>query len=198
MNYGQVKHNLISLGFAEESDLTEYEDLGYLYDAVNRAVYEVSLLFPYLARYDFDIDEGETDLVRVDMGNVDGFLSFADTPVVIEKDGKETFVQFSDYDIEMDTILVINPENNAGSYRVYYEKKCTDIDENTPDTFELELPLKSHPLVPLYAAYYLWLDDDEPKATTYFNLYEQKRTEILAKDKKPRAQVYPDKNWGVI
>ena len=179
MNYGQVKHNLISLGFAEESDLTEYEDLGYLYDAVNRAVYEVSLLFPRLARYDFDIDEGETDLIRVDMADREGFLAFSDTPVMIERDGKETFKQFSDYDIEMDTILVINPEGNAGSYRVYYERKCTDVDENTPDTFELELPLKAHPLVPLLAAYYLWLDDDEPKATTYYNLYEHHHFQFI-------------------
>lgn len=197
MNYGEVKHNLISLGFAEQSDLDEYEELGYLYDCVNRAISEVGEYFPYLAKYEFDIDENETDYLYIDMTDRDGFLAFAETPVMYEKDGTEMFTKFSDYDIEMDSTIVISPAGHSGSYRIYYEKECTTIDENTPDTFELQLPAKAHRLVPLLAAYYLWLDDDQPKATTYYNLYEQKRDEIMAKDQKPRATVYPNE-WGLI
>ena len=198
MNYGELKHNLISKGFAEQSDLDEYEELGYLYDAINDAVDEVSVLFPLLAKYEFDIDEDETDYVYIDMTDIEGFLGFAETPVLYEKDGTETFVKFSDYEIEMDTTLVINPSGNAGSYRVYYEKECTKVDQNTPDTFQFEIPLKAHKLITPLSAYYLWLDDDERKATQYYNLYEQTRSTVLTKEKAPRARIIPDKRWGVI
>ena len=199
MNYGELKHNLISLGFAEEADLEEYEDLGYLYDSVNRAISEINVFFPYLAKYEFDIDENETDMLYIDMTEQKGFLRLGETPVLYERNGTEYFKKFSDYDTEMDdTTIVINPSGNEGSYRIYYEKQCTTIDSNTPDTFELELPLMAHPLVPLLAAYYLWLDDDESKATMYNNLYEQKLSQLLSKKKQPKATITPDSEWGVI
>ena len=56
----------------------------------------------------------------------------------------------------------------------------------------------AHSLVPLLAAYYLWLDDEEQKATMYNNLYEQKLNQLLSKKKLPKATVQPDSEWGVI
>ena len=198
MNYGELKHNLISLGFAEEADLEEYEDLGYLYDAVNRAIDDICVFFPYVAKYEFDIDENETDMLYIDMSAQKGFLRLGETPVLYERDGTEYFKKFSDYDTEMENTIVINPFGNEGSYRIYYEKQCTPIDKDTPDTFELEFPLVAHSLVPLLAAYYLWLDDEEQKATMYNNLYEQKLNQLLSKKKLPKATVQPDSEWGVI
>lgn len=198
MNYGELKHNLISLGFAEEADLEEYEDLGYLYDAVNRAIDDITVFFPYVAKYEIDIDEDDTDMLYIDMTEQKGFLRLGETPVLFERNGTEYFKKFTDYDTENnETTLVINPSGNEGSYRIYYEKQCTPINSNTPDTFELEFPLVAHSLVPLLAAYYLWLDDEEQKATMYNNLYEQKLAQLLAK-KKTKATVTPDSEWGLI
>lgn len=199
MNYGQLKHKLISLGFAETGDLTEYEDLGYLYDAINQAVDEIALKFPCHSYYSFSIDDDEEDYIYIDMTSAaKGFLMFGDTPVRYEKDGTEMFRRFSDFEIENDFTVVINPRNNAGEYRIYYEKKCTDITKDTPDTFEFEIPLVAHVLIPLLAAYYLWLDDEKEKATTYQNLYDSLLSDIERKKNKPKASVEPNKEWGVV
>ena len=56
---------------------------------------------------------------------------------------------------------------------------------------EVQIPLKpvTHYLVPLLAAYFVWLDDDERKATQYYNLYEQESKEILSGTNMPRGFV---------
>ena len=38
MNLSEIKQNLISLGFGEESDIEEYDALGYVNDSINRAI----------------------------------------------------------------------------------------------------------------------------------------------------------------
>ena len=84
MNYGEIKQNIISLGFAEESDYQEYEDLGYTYDAINRAISQLNDKFPYLDKYEFEIDDDDTGIVYADIGSQTGFLELADMPVLIE------------------------------------------------------------------------------------------------------------------
>ena len=107
MNYGQIKQNLISLGFAEESDYEEFEELGYTYDAINRAIAQINSQVPRVAKYEFEIDESDTGILYVDMTDRDGFLELAETPVVFEVDGEETFRKFGDYYIEMGHTIVI-------------------------------------------------------------------------------------------
>ena len=198
MNYLQIKQNIISLGFAEESDYEEFEDLGYTYDAINRAISQIGIQFPYISRYQFDIDDTDEGLLYVDMTDRPGFLEFAETPVLYEKDDKEMFAQFSDYQIEMGNTLVIDADNNKGSFRVYYNRECTQIDSETPDEFVPELPLKAHHLIPIFASYYLWLDDDPVKAAQYYNMYETETSLVLQKDNQPRMRVVPDGMWGDI
>lgn len=189
MNYGEIKHNLISLGFAEESDYEEYEELGYTYDAINLAIRELNDKFPYLAKYEFEIDDTDEGILYVDMEDRDGFLELADTPVLFERNGKETYTKFGDYQIEMGHTLVINADENKGSFRVYYNKACTTIYSATEDTFVPELPLKVHHLIPLLAAYYLWMDDDVAKASAYYNMYELEKAEVEQKENAPRMRV---------
>ena len=195
MNFGEIKQNLISLGFAEESDLEEYNDLGYTYDAVNRAISELNENFPYIATFEFEIDSDDTGIYIVDMADRDGFLELAkDTPVVFEENGEEVFRPFGDYEVKMGRVLHINANNNKGSFRIYYNKLCTQVNKDTPDTFVPELPLKVHHLIPLLASYYLWLDDDVAKASTYYNMYEQTSAVVMSKETQPRMRVRTD--WG--
>lgn len=200
MNYGEIKHNLTSLVFGETSDLEEVEDLGYLYDSVNRALSEIEVFFPYVAKYEFDIDEADAndgENIYIDMSDLPGYLGLADTPVLYEKDGETLYKRFSAFEIEDEHTIVIDPVGHVGSYRIMYKCHCSTITSTTPDTFVPEIPLKAHHLIPILAAYWLWLDDDEQKATQYRNLYEQDRDEIRVKDKATRIKITPDK-WGVI
>ena len=155
MNWGEIKQNLISLGFAEESDLEEYNVLGYTYDAVNRAISFLNSEFPYIAKYEFELDETDTGVLYIDMTDREGFLDLIDTPVMFEADGQEIYRKFGDYLIEMGHTIVMKADDYNGSFRVYYNKQCTKIDAETPDTFVPELPLKAHHLIPLLASYYL-------------------------------------------
>lgn len=198
MNYGQIKQNLISLGFAEESDYEEFEELGYTYDAINRAIAQIQNQFPYISKYEFELDETDTGILYVDMSDREGFLDLAETPVVFEADGQEVFHKFGDYQIEMGHTIVMKADDYKGSFRIYYNKACTTIDADTADGFVPELPNKVHHLIPLLAAYYLWLDDDAAKATQYYNMYETELTLVLQKEGQPRMRVrtdwYGDKN----
>lgn len=197
MNYGEIKHNIISLGFAEQSDYDEFEELGYTYDSINRAMRQLQDYFPYKASFDFEIDETDTGIIRIDMRDRDGYLSLVDTPIMFERDGEELWRTFSEYEIEMDHIIVFKADDYKGSFRVYYNKLCTPIDETTPDTFVPELPTAAHHLIPLLASYYLWMDDDERKAFEYRNDFEEKLAVTKQQADKPRATVMASK-WGDI
>ena len=192
MNYGEIKQNLISLGFAEDSDYEEYEELGYTYDAINRAISIIGGQFPYVAKYEFEIDETDEGILYIDMTDRAGFLELAETPVLFEKDGDEMFKKFGDYQIEMGHTVVIDADENKGSFRIYYNKECTQVNADTEDSFVPELPLKVHHLIPLLAAYYLWLDDDVAKASQYFNLYETEYAVTVQKEQQPRMRVRSD------
>ena len=194
MNYGQIKQNLISLGFAEQSDYTEMEDLGYTYDAINRAIAQIQNQFPQIAKYEFEVDESDTGILYIDMTDRQGFLSLAETPVVFEADGEEVFRKFSDYYIEMGHNIVMKVDDYKGSFRIYYNKACTEVTSTTQDSFVPELPTKVHHLIPLLAAYYLWLDDDERKAVQYYNMYETELAMVLQKENMPRMRVNTE--WG--
>lgn len=50
---------------------------------------------------------------------------------------------------------------------------------DTEDDHELDLPDNVIELVPLLAAHYVWLDDDQVKAALYWNSYDSMKQEIL-------------------
>lgn len=194
MNLSEIRHNLISLGFAEESDYDEFEELGYTYDCINRAISTIQSIFPQIAKYEFELDDSDTGTLYIDMTDRPGFLSLAETPVLFEVNGSEMFRKFGDYQVEMGHTIVMNADAYAGSFRIYYNKACTEIDSTTPDSFEPELPKKVHHLIPLLAAYYLWLDDDERKAVQYYNNYESELSQIIQNENMPKMRVVTE--WG--
>ena len=190
MNLSEIKQNLISLGFGEESDIEEYDALGYVNDSINRAISIIGNTFPYIAKTEVTFSNEDSGIAYVDMSENVGFLDFAtETPVMYEKAGENIFKRFNDYDIEMDTIVVIDSTNLNGSIRIYYEKQCTQITDKTQADFVPEIPLKVHHLIPLLAAYYLWLDDDQVKATQYYNMYENELSMLLQKAQRPRMRI---------
>lgn len=117
---------------------------------------------------------------------------------------------FSDYDIEANDTIVIDlskfngnvpdPEKDPDSYAVAAEKtysirifykadheKFTGSESQLSE--ELPLPRKAHHLVPLLAAYYVWLEDEPTKAAQYFNTYEQKSQEVLANSQSSHIKI---------
>lgn len=189
MNYGELKAELIGLGFSDESELAEFGDI--LPQAVNRAVTEINLTTaPIIGIYEFSQDGTEDDYIYYDIveltkeGERVTFLDFADTPVAI---GKGVYKKFSDYEIERDNVLVI-AGGIKGDFKVFYKKAHVPFTNETSDVTELPLPLKAHVLVPLLTAYYVWLEDEKSKAVDYYNQYE-KLSQSIQSAKQPRMKI---------
>lgn len=190
MKYEQLKRELINLGFADEAELEEFGTI--VTDAINRAITEINLtVAPIIGTYEIEQDGTEEDILYYDMpsltkrNGVVNFLEFADTPVKI---GTDVYRKFSDYEIENDDTLVIDGRI-IGTFKVFYKKAHTPITQETPDDTELELPLKAHILVPLLAAYYVWIEDEKTKAVDYYNQYEKLSQHILSESRKPRMTI---------
>lgn len=58
-----------------------------------------------------------------------------------------------------------------------------DITDDTTDDFEIDLPERVLYIVPILASYYIWLDDDQVKATMYWNQYDAMKQELSAEAK---------------
>lgn len=190
MKYEQLKRELINLGFADEAELEEFGTI--VTDAINRAITEINLtVAPIIGTYEIEQDGTEEDILYYDMpsltkrNGVVNFLEFADTPVKI---GTDVYRKFSDYEIENGDTLVLDGRV-AGTFKVFYKKAHTPITGETPNDTELELPLKAHVLVPLLAAYYVWLEDEKSKAVDYYNQYEKLSQHILSESRKPRMTI---------
>ena len=196
MTYQELINNIRDLGFSDDDEMAEFAEAGLLYSAINRAITRINLeLSPILEKYEFDITDEDTGYLYLNMTDIDDmFLDFADNPVLVEKDGTEFYTRFSNFDIETENTLVINADENKGSFRVFY-KQQHDTFTGTSAQLKEELPLqlKVHHIVPLIASYYVWLEDDPTKAAQYFNMFEQERENIATQSQlnKIRVRVLP-------
>ena len=190
MNYGQLKTELVNLGFADMDELNEFG--GVVPDAINRAITEINLtVTPIIGTYQIIQDGTEDDILYYDMTELTKengmvkFLEFADIPVKI---GTDVYKKFNNFDIENDSTLVIDG-NISGNFKVFYKKAHDPISLETADDQEIELPLKAHILLPLLSAYYVWLEDEKSKAVDYYNQYEKLSQSILSERIKPRMTI---------
>ena len=191
MNYGELKTELISLGFSDESELDEFGVIVPL--ALNRAITEINLtIAPIIGTYEFTQTGEGSVLLYYDMEELtreDGdvvFLSFADTPGMV---GDGVYRRYNDFEIEQDRILVMDG-SVSGNFKVFYKKAHTPFTIDTDDLEDIPLPLKAHILVPLLTAYYVWLEDEKTKAVDYYNQYEKLAQNIL-NDKPVRMRILP-------
>ena len=190
MNYGQLKTELVNLGFADMDELNEFG--GVVPDAINRAITEINLtVTPIIGTYQIIQDGTEDDILYYDMTELTKengmvkFLEFADIPVKI---GTDVYKKFNNFEIENDSTLVIDG-NISGNFKVFYKKAHDPISLETADDQEIELPLKAHILLPLLSAYYVWLEDEKSKAVDYYNQYEKLSQSILSERIKPRMTI---------
>lgn len=191
MNYGELKAQIRDLGFAEDAEIDEFDEV--VPNAINRAITEINLIVaPNVGTYKFEQDGTESDLLYYDMEELtadeDGtvrFLEFTDTPVMV---GPAVYKQYNDFEIENDKVIIMNGSVD-GSFKVFYKRAHTPFTLDSEDSAPIELPLKVHHLVPLLASYYIWMEDENAKAVSYYNQYERLVQEIKAGAEKPRARI---------
>lgn len=197
MNYEELKSELVGLGFSDESELNEFGDI--VPQALNRAITEINLtIAPIIGTYEFTQTGEESGLLYYDMEELTRengdmvFLSFADTPVMIDNGIDKQYGiyrRYNNFEIEQDKKLVMDG-SVSGNFKVFYKKAHTPFTVYTDDLEDIPLPLKAHILVPLLTAYYVWLEDEKTKAVDYYNQYEKLAQSIL-NDKPVRMRILP-------
>lgn len=197
MTLNELLSQIRDLGFSDDDEMAEFGEL--VYNSINRAMsiiaHDVAPVIGELEIEQDGTDEGYNyyDIRRLTRKNgVETFLQFADTPVMIENEKGTAYQKFNDFDIEQDSILVFAPDI-SGTFKVFYKKDPEKYSQTSDLNTVLDLPLKVHHLVPLLASYYVWLEDEQVKATQYYNMYEQEAQAIIAEEanKKFRVRVLP-------
>lgn len=188
MNYGELKKELKALAFEEESTIEEYIETDIIPTSINRAISMINNdVMPITKKYEIEQDGQDTQYLYYDMSELtDDFLAFGKNPVRID-DGT-VYKPFGDYEIDDYSTLVISGAVK-GKIAVYYRAEHEAYTADTPDTDEIPLPKRVHYLVPLLAAYFVWLDDDATKAAQYYNAYERESQAVIAETNKPRIRI---------
>lgn len=191
MNYGQVLEQIRDLGFADESEMEEFETI--VPNAVNRAITEISMtVAPNLSHYDitqnFETKEEQEALYEYEMP--DDFMKFADTPVKRQL-GEGIYQRFNDFEIEEGRLLVMSGEYQ-GTFRIFYVADHEPFTVESSNSSEIPLPLKVHYLLPLLASYYVWLDDDQAKAEGYYQRYQSEMQMVISDEQKPKGKIRSD------
>ncbi len=200
MNYGELKKSILALGFGDNSDYEEYEELGYTYSAINMAIAEIGTRFPYVKRHDIELPTNAKVCVNM-RETVNDFLGFA--PRTVRRGtgaSPQGYTEYYNYELDLDGESVwIKTDRNPTPYSIFYRCNCDAITSETPNDFNLQLPLKAHYLVPLLASYFLWLDDEPTKSAQYYNMYETEYMAILQNENTPKMKIETNKtNWRTI
>lgn len=190
MNWGELKNEVRDLGFEESAAIEEYKDI--VISATNRALHTInSTVLPVTSRYEFTQDGTESGLKRYDLielTKIDGkrtFLALTDTPVRINEG---EYYDFNDFEIEEGHIIVIDG-SIQGAFSVFYKKLPTRVTTSTQDSMELDIEERVVPALPLLVAHYVWLDDDERKATQYYNEYDAMKEALLSENEQVRGKI---------
>ncbi len=85
---------------------------------------------------------------------------------------------------------ILIPRSFSGSILLTYRRKLTPIDTLEGDEAEIPLSEELLPLLPLLAAYYLWLDESPELAEDYRKRYEELSASIKAAKCSPGAASY--------
>ena len=180
MNFGELKKEVRDLGFEEDPTLEEYKSI--IINATNRALRMINAtVLPVIGRYDFEQDGTESGIKKYDLLELtkeDGkpkFLAFTDTPVRINEGDYSTF---NNFEVEENHIIVMDGAT-PGAFSVFYKKSPAAVTSDTTDDTELEIDERMVPALAFLVSHYVWLDDDERKATQYYNEYDAYKAEIV-------------------
>lgn len=182
MTFGELKDEIFALNW--ESGGSYDGDRKLICFAVNRAIGIISsevrpILGELLIKQAGAGRGGRDGYIRYRLreltkyGEISRFRAVAD----VYFDSGETLVG---YKLEGISVLCV-PCTYKGDIRVVYSMAYTPVTVTTQDSFAIELDEEVCVLVPLLAAYFVWLDDDRSRAQEYYNQYEARRDRLVLK-----------------
>lgn len=191
MTFGELKDEIFALNW--ESVGGYNGDKGLICFAVNRAVSVISSeVSPIL---------GELVISQVEAPDKGSYVRYKLKELTSE-DGANRFRSLEEVywgtadelpplggvKLEKGSVLCV-PRSYKGEIRVVYRRSYTPVTLDTQDSFELELDEEVCVLIPLLAAYFVWLDDDRSRAQEYYNQYEMRRDRLSLRSKGPVANI---------
>lgn len=168
MNYKEFKSNIINLGF-EEADVFEDNEKA-LIEAANRAIIFLNTNIEkkeIYKEYEIPSDEIRGSYRKIELEE------FEDFDGISLKAPKIDGQPITNFYYEDNTLHIFS--QYSGILSVCYYGKPELIPENPSDDYIIKIKVQLLPILQLLTAYYIWLDDDERKAVTYYNQY----TELL-------------------
>lgn len=192
MTYQEVINEIRDLGFSDDDEMEEFGEL--VPNSINRAITEIAVNVaaetPHMGEYDFTIEQEDAGLIYIDMGEQEDFLSFAATPILYKNPTANYYSKFTDYEVMNENNVILDADTYKGDFRILYKMAHERFTgEESQLSEDVPLPLKYHFLVPLIAAYYVWLEDEPAKAAQYYNMYETGKTTIQAEMNRPKMRV---------
>lgn len=162
----------------------------FAYNVRNVAMYKILTsanvidIPAYTQNVRYDISE----LTKV--GGKPVFMDFLDSQSVLEGNFSDnnSYSKINDYHIEGNSTIVLKYDD-IGQLTVWFKKRPSELTSDTPDTFEIELHYIVQPLVCLLASHYIWLDDEERKATLYWNEYDDLKNQIMGNASNQQARL---------
>ena len=155
MNWGDFKKGVKNLGFEESFDTEQ------ITVATNRALVLISTLEPKEKTY--TVTGNATTYTELDLTTITDYSSKSNKlPHLLN-------VPLASAYYVVDTMYIPNVEGNV---TVFYNAIRTKITSDL-DTTEIDLKDELIPFLELLTAWYMWLDDDERKATSYYNQFQE-------------------------
>lgn len=167
--WGNLKQDILALGFEKDATYDRYENI--IITAVNRAMVLICATVRPLKRV-LQVNQSETtehNMAELADDFMSLFLPAKTTGTDRNVPSRQT----------VNGCVIIEGE---GDFDIYYSARPTRIDIATTDDAVIELDPDVAELIPLLAAYFIWLDDDERKAVMYWNNYEDMKNQILTMD----------------
>lgn len=128
---------------------------------------------------------------------VNDFYQLSTEDIYYEGDANVTrYRRTSDYFQEGDTVLVLD-RDTPGNFKVYYKAYPPKITLETPDDEELAIDDEVYPLLCLYMASQLYLDDDSSIATIYRNDFEVGFERLKDSVSTPSAEVFTSESGWI-
>lgn len=185
MNVGELKDRIVSLGFEEDSTLTDSNYTKVIRDGVNRALKVINAEFPLIGTYELSLDGNGDDIDEINFADLSDFDVLLNATIKKELNGRMQILPFGDFTLLNDSYVYVN-QDIEGDITFFYRRQFTPITTTTADNITVDVHYKAEELVPLLASYYIWEDDSPDKAAKWMNEYERLRNIILATSQKPK------------
>lgn len=146
----------------------------YVYNIRNRALYG----------YDFPTDDDVPDFTRYKRYFMpDDFYQL--NKVILDGNVREskTYHNTSDFFWEQRNVIALN-YFNSGEYRIFYYAYPQNIDDDTDDSYELEVDIEAQEAIPYYVAAHVLMDETN-LYTTLLTIYNNKLMNLDGKIANP-------------